>query len=1110
MKKIRTITIVSLLVLLLTAIFTGCSIIENILGSFGGKTLDAPTNLKYSDGELSWSQVDGATSYEIRLEREGEAEVILTSDTAKVSIPDDLIGSFTAYVKAISKSKESDYSAGVSFTFGKLILDESSFKFDFETLMLSWDACPYAYNYSIKVKEGSKVIDSRNVSVTYYYYPQEYDSHYRYVFEVTALPASNTDYTPSSAVSYIIQPELDFSSAEDFVIDLSNDFEYFTITNPNVNHMAINRKDQSVDNFIDYSSSCIASDDGFSIPRSIVEEYAYGTYYMIVGGDDFDLAYIFKVIDSRTPIVTCDVNRHIVENDDSLFFTYQTFAYSLKNVSINSVPLSSSEYTIDENVIALSASFLDELPLGKYTLKIVFTSLFDSSEKSVDTNFYVSSDIMVLNTYMYNYIKGEDLYLDVKTNGDRVANILVDKVAIPTSSFDSAKNTVIIFAEYLDSTTADTFTIETVSGSILVPIKINRNLKGFIPSKQSYTYDKSGESLLLDGFMENTIASVYGNNITKNSFATSSKGITLQDEYLDTLAVGEYTFLVECGETFSYVTVEVVSNSKKIENLHFDFDIEENEVYIRFDCCCGKEEHYYSLDSGESVHADSIQKIPDFSIDSEHSVKVSCSTYSTSSTISYEVPDSEELTYMREYFSLKGNAYNKVIGSLEELAKVFEYLAFGGSGVEYTYNGTSYEYGCASDNVYFTDSLISAMRENNDYFSEVVAIIDSPYSCGYSLKQISGGSNVFSLLVSYSENIQKTQTSGMKKESLNDDRSFLTESERSNSFNDFAINSFTKTELITSTEELASLPYGVKPIFEGESEAKTIYENCLNILRKYVSSDYTDIEKVTAIFHWIVSNITYDNNTLALYNLSDYLQSTSLSLVMAKDVINDQINNNSSLESLLAPATTLTSVDDIRSYMKNLSSKMRAFSLEGAIIDNVAVCDGISDAFKLLCLIEGIPTIKVSGVGVQNNGSENHAWNKVQIDGVWYVVDATWGRSSGYVSHKYFLVAEEDVIHDHIEGVMGSSNRSYSVVDTLATGSYDYYANTILYKQSSLIADRDALKRMVKDFISSGDEVLEVKLEFDFTESQLHDLMKEVFKGSYKYRIGDGYLFLMI
>lgn len=1107
MKKNGKLVMIALLVLLLTAIFSGCSIIESLSGNFGNKTLEAPTNLKYSDGELSWNAVDGAESYEIRLLKEGEEDVILKSDTEKVSIPSNLLGSFTASVKAISKSKESTYSTSVSFTYGKLTLDESSFSFNTESLLLSWDASPYANGYSITVKEGSKVKDSRRISVSYYYL-REYDSRYRYVFEVIALPGSHTDFTSSSTVSFIIQPELDFSSAEAFVVDLSNDAEYFTYTNPYLNHIAINRNDQSVENFIDYSSSCIISDKGFSIPRSIFENYAYGTYHMIMGGDDFDLAYILKVIDSRTPKVVCDDNRYIIESDASLQFSYETYAYSLMDVQINSVQLSSSEYSIDEKVIMLPSSFLDELPLGKNTLKVVFSSLFDGSEQSVETSFIVSSDIMVLNAYEYNYIKGEDVYLDVKTYGDRVANILVNGVAIPTNSFYSEKNTVVIFSDYLDSTTADIFTIETVSGSFLVPININRNPKGFVPSQQTYTYEKSGESLLLDGFMEDTEVKVYGNNITKDGFFTSSKGIIFHEDYLDTLAVGEYTFLVECGETFSYVNVNITNNSGVIENLSFDFDVEENEVYIRFDCACGKNRHYYCLDSGETLHADFLQKLSDFSISEKHSLKVSCSTYSTSSTISYEVPSSEERDYMQSYFTLKGNVYNKVISSLEELSAVYEYLVYGGSEIKYSYGNDNYEYGCASETVYFTDSMINSISEDDNYFNSVTSSIDTPYSCGYYLKQTA--KNLFSLMVYYPDSIEKNQTSGMNKVSLSDDRDLLVKGNRDSNYNDFAINSFTKTELITSAEELASLPYGVKPIFNGESDAKTIYENALDILRMYISDDYTDIQKVEAIFHWIVSNITYDNNTLTLYNLSAYLQSTSLSVSQARNYINQIVEDNSSLETLLSPAVKLSTVDAINSYIKGLTAKLRAFSLEGSLVDNIAVCDGISDAFKLLCLIEGIPAIKVSGVGMQNGVGENHAWNKVQIDGQWYVVDATWGRVSGYVSHRYLLVSEQSVIHDHIEGVTGSTNKSYSIVDTLACGDYDYYASTVIYGTSSLIADISELKSVVKAFIASGDRVLEVKLEFDFTESQLSSMMKELYKGKYSYRIGDGYLTLMV
>lgn len=62
-----------------------------------------------------------------------------------------------------------------------------------------------------------------------------------------------------------------------------------------------------------------------------------------------------------------------------------------------------------------------------------------------------------------------------------------------------------------------------------------------------------------------------------------------------------------------------------------------------------------------------------------------------------------------------------------------------------------------------------------------------------------------------------------------------------------------------------------------------------------------------------------------------------------------------------------------------------------ALTRGVAVCDGYSRLFQLLCQREGINCICVIGDGVTSTGAEGHMWNMVQLEnGRWYAVDATW------------------------------------------------------------------------------------------------------------------------
>jgi len=72
-----------------------------------------------------------------------------------------------------------------------------------------------------------------------------------------------------------------------------------------------------------------------------------------------------------------------------------------------------------------------------------------------------------------------------------------------------------------------------------------------------------------------------------------------------------------------------------------------------------------------------------------------------------------------------------------------------------------------------------------------------------------------------------------------------------------------------------------------------------------------------------------------------------------------------------------------------------------ALIGGKAACNGYAMAYKLLCDVSDIPCYVVVGTGANNGGSENHAWNVIQLDdGAWYEVDVTWDDQLG--NHEFF------------------------------------------------------------------------------------------------------------
>ena len=222
---------------------------------------------------------------------------------------------------------------------------------------------------------------------------------------------------------------------------------------------------------------------------------------------------------------------------------------------------------------------------------------------------------------------------------------------------------------------------------------------------------------------------------------------------------------------------------------------------------------------------------------------------------------------------------------------------------------------------------------------------------------------------------------------------YLRYSEQSSKRTQLPIDEKTESVKVSNSNDLyRAVSCGQKPIFaEDESgiALKELYDEARDILTTYVSDDMSDYEKVAVIYDWIVNIVDYD------YAVAD------------------------------------PEVAD--------ASKYNAFYLEGVFNDHRAVCDGKSKAFALLCGMEGIKAIRITGYANQNLKNLTpdeqlacgHAWNKVLIDaddnGVkeWYVVDTTWGdaraenegASGGiyeYLNYAYFLKTDEDIKDTHI------------------------------------------------------------------------------------------------
>lgn len=230
-------------------------------------------------------------------------------------------------------------------------------------------------------------------------------------------------------------------------------------------------------------------------------------------------------------------------------------------------------------------------------------------------------------------------------------------------------------------------------------------------------------------------------------------------------------------------------------------------------------------------------------------------------------------------------------------------------------------------------------------------------------------------------------------------------SERSEDYDDFAINYVEDTyECTTSNQLFYILSHGYRPLPVAGSQAQIVYDEYKAIMRSIVDDGMTDYEKVKTIYEWLIVNVYYDN--YVAYEL-----------------------------------------DGTHQYYE-----YKAFYLEG-VLEGSAVCDGISKAFSVMCAIEGIDCVRVTGQ--IENANVGHAWNKVQVMGDWYLSDATWGNQTfgtteEYLMYEYLLFTDEERLED------GYQSNNYTEYDTA-----DNYSKVDIFDNIEVVVEETTADMLI-------------------------------------------------
>lgn len=121
--------------------------------------------------------------------------------------------------------------------------------------------------------------------------------------------------------------------------------------------------------------------------------------------------------------------------------------------------------------------------------------------------------------------------------------------------------------------------------------------------------------------------------------------------------------------------------------------------------------------------------------------------------------------------------------------------------------------------------------------------------------------------------------------------------------------------------------------------------------------------------------------------------------------------------------------------------------ITGSFITRKAVCEGFSRAYLLLCQRVGLKCVYVTGAMMTSTDPEtwgNHAWNLVEVDDVWYLMDITGdGGFPGMCGYSCFLLGSNSYSSSYrYEGTGGSDENvgdvSYTALPMVSTTNYDW------------------------------------------------------------------------
>ena len=283
------------------------------------------------------------------------------------------------------------------------------------------------------------------------------------------------------------------------------------------------------------------------------------------------------------------------------------------------------------------------------------------------------------------------------------------------------------------------------------------------------------------------------------------------------------------------------------------------------------------------------------------------------------------------------------LNSRDELTAFLDYVIFSGVENEYIYTTVS-------------DSYKEILLENLDYESRWAGqygMLAHNFLIDYDFSKLNEGIvGAYGYIFTYAtlKNDRNAYTNEVMDYSYYKNIYLDNDNNRGYSLNDFYLYKNNKGYLrVNNSEQLFyAIVNGYMPYIE-DSELLGLFSKILGILNRILKPGMSEYERYDRMYSYLTNNVLYDYKML----------------------------NNKEGEPRL----------------------YRCYYLEGAILDGLATCDGLTKALAVFCSLEGINTMHVGAVSYHGG----HAYNYTSIDDTWYLSCVTNGSKLQSYKGRMFL-----------------------------------------------------------------------------------------------------------